>query len=224
MSTAGWPGSVAALFPDPDPARAWLRRELDRPEYRPSLVARFWHAVQDLFDRVRDATVAGGGFNPVVALVVLGLLVCLAALVLSRLRANPAAPGGDRAVFTASRMSAADHRALADQALDREDWDMAVVESTRALASGLFERGLVVEETGATADEIAARAVGVFPAARERLAARGAGLRRDDVRRPARRPSARRPRGRPRARDAGGRAPRPGRARTGRRGSPVTRR
>ena len=49
----------AALHPGPGPAHDWLRHELDGAEYRPSLVERFWHAVQDLFDRVRDATVAG---------------------------------------------------------------------------------------------------------------------------------------------------------------------
>jgi hypothetical protein len=159
-----------ALFPQPGPAHDWLRHELDGSEYRPSLVERFWHAVQDLFDRVRDATVGGGGFHPLVAGVALVLLVLLGAFVLSRLRANPLAGGEDRSVFAGSRMSAADHRALAAQALDGEDWGTAVVESTRALAAGLFERGLVVEDTGATADEIAARAGQVFPQTRERLA------------------------------------------------------
>jgi hypothetical protein len=171
MTTALALGALSrgALFPEPGPAHDWLRHELDGAEYRPSLVERFWHAVQDVFDRVRDATVGAGGFDPVVAVVVLVLLVVLAAFVLSRLRANPSAAGADRAVFGGSRMSAADHRALAAGALDRADWGSAIVESTRALAAGLFERGLVIEDTGATADEIAARAAQVFPAFRERL-------------------------------------------------------
>ena len=125
--------------------------------------------MQDLFDTVRDASVGAGGFNPFVALVLLALVVALAAFVLSRLRANPAGGAPAGAVFTAQRMSAADHRALAERALARGDWDTTVVESMRALAAGLFERGLVVEETGATAHEISATAAQSFPAARDRL-------------------------------------------------------
>jgi hypothetical protein len=89
-------------------------------------------------------------------------------------------------------MSAADHRALAERAVARGDWDATVVESVRALAAGLFERGLVVEETGATAHEIAATAGQSFPVERERLD-RAAGAF-DETRygaRPAREPRAR---------------------------------
>jgi hypothetical protein len=161
--------ALDALYPSPGAARDWLREELSRREYQASLSERFWHWVQDLFDRVRDASLGAGGFNPVVALVLLALVTALAAFVLSRLRANPggAAPAG--AVFTETRKSAAEHRGLAQAALSRSDWDTTVVESMRALAAGLFERGLVVEETGATADEISATAARSFPAQRDRL-------------------------------------------------------
>ncbi len=125
--------------------------------------------MQDLLDGVRDATVAAGGFNPFIAFGVLLVLVALAAFVLSRLQRNPAAQARGDAVFTEARRSAADHRGLARTAFDGGDWDTAVVESTRALAAELFERGLVAEEVGATADEIAARAALVFPDAGDRL-------------------------------------------------------
>jgi hypothetical protein len=161
--------ALDALFPGTGTARDWMREELSGREYRPSLSERFWHWVQDLFDRVRDASVGAGGFNPVVALIILALVIALAALVLSRLRANPAGETTAGALFTEARMSAADHRVLAQRALARGDWDTTVVESMRALAAGLFERGLVVEETGATAHEISATAGQSFPAERDRL-------------------------------------------------------
>jgi Domain of unknown function (DUF4129) len=161
--------ALDALFPGPGTARDWMREELSGREYRPSLSERFWHWVQDLFDRVRDASVGAGGFNPVVALIILALVIALAALVLSRLRANPAGETTAGALFTEARMSAADHRALAQRALTRGDWDTTLVESMRALAAGLFERGLVVEETGATAHEISATAGQSFPAEQDRL-------------------------------------------------------
>ena len=161
--------ALDALVPGPGTARDWLREELSRREYQPTLSERFWHWVQDLFDRVRDATVGAGGFDPVVALVLLALVTALAAFVLSRLRANPGGEAPAGAVFTEKRLSAADHRGLAQGALSRGDWDTTVVEAMRALASGLFERGLVVEESGATAHEISATAAESFPTERDRL-------------------------------------------------------
>jgi hypothetical protein len=160
---------LGALSPDPGPARSWLRHELSGPGYRPSLTERFWRAVQDLFERVRDASIHAGGFDPLLALLVLLVLVVLGAFVLSRLRANPSGDAEGLAVFTEQRLSAADHRAAALEALDRGDWRLVVVESTRALAAGLFERGLLAEEPGATAHEIAAGAAALFPAAGLRL-------------------------------------------------------
>jgi hypothetical protein len=161
--------ALDALFPGPGTARDWMREELSGREYQPSLSERFWHWVQDLFDHVYDASVGAGGFSPVVALVILALVIALAAFVLSRLGRNPGGQTTAGPLFTEARSSAADHRALAHRALARGDWDTTVVESMRALAAGLFERGLVVEETGATAHEISATAAQSFPAERDRL-------------------------------------------------------
>jgi hypothetical protein len=161
--------ALDALSPGPGTARDWLRDELSRREYQPSLSERFWHWVQDLFDKVRDASVGAGGFNPFVALLLLALLVALVVFVLSRLRANPTGGAYAGGVFTAERMSAVDHRGLAERAMARGDWDTTVVESMRALAAGLFERGLVVEESGATAHEISATAAQSFPSESGRL-------------------------------------------------------
>ena len=158
-----------ALLPAPGPARAWLRQELSGPEYHRSLIERISQTVQDFFDRIREATLGAGGFHPVAATVVLVVLVVLGAVVLSRLRANPAVPSSERALFPERRLTAADHRALARRALESGDWDTAVVESTRALASSLVERDLVLEDPGVTADEITARAAQLFPHAGDRL-------------------------------------------------------
>lgn len=158
-----------ALDPEPGPARDWLREELSRRDYQPTPAERLWQWVQDLLDTVRGASEAIGGFNPVVAALVLLVLVGLAALVLSRLRRNPVAGVATGAVFAEARLSAGNHRELAESALLRGDWDTVVVESTRALAVGLFERHLVREEVGITAHEITERAAQAFPDARSRL-------------------------------------------------------
>lgn len=157
-----------ALFPDPGTARDWLSRELSRPEYQESLLERFSRWFDDLLNSASEAA-GQGAMSSVVALVLLLVLVTGIALALSRLRANPtqAAPGS--AVFSDPRLTAAEHRRLARTALDQEQWGAAVVESVRALAAGLVERGLMPEQPGVTIHEISDRAAAVFPAHGPRL-------------------------------------------------------
>lgn len=158
-----------ALTPGPGTARDWLREELARRDYQPSLVERFRTAVGDLLDRLSRAASSINGFSPLVAVLVGLVLVAGAVFLLSRLRANPGGGSETRSVFARTRLSAAEHRATALRALDAGDWDEAVVEATRALAAGLFERGLVGEEPGATAHELLGAATRSFPAYADRL-------------------------------------------------------
>lgn len=160
----------AVLFPDPGTARDWLGRELSRPEYQESLVDRFARWFDQLLNAAEEVGGAGG-LSPVVALVLLVLLVGGIALVLSRLRANPGADDPGSAVFADSRLSAEEHRRRAQSALADRAWGEAVVESVRALAAGLVERGLVPEQSGVTVHEIAERAAALFPAHVQRLEA-----------------------------------------------------
>ena len=160
------PGS---LFPDPETAREWLQDELARPEYQEPLLERVARWFNDLVETVRDATATGGGLSRLIALVLLALLVAGVAMALSRLRANPTLPPAGAAVFSDAPETAAEHRRRANAALRQERWGEAVIESVRALASGLVERDLMAELSGVTAHEISWRAAELFPDHRRRL-------------------------------------------------------
>jgi hypothetical protein len=163
-----------SLFPDPETAREWLQDELARPEYQEPLLERLARWFNELVGSARDATDTSGGLSRLVALVLLALLVVGVAVALSRLRANPAPPRSGTALFTQARETAEEHRRRADAALRQERWGEAVVESVRALASGLVERNLMAEQAGVTAHEIGSRAAELFPSHRSRLEAMSA--------------------------------------------------
>ena len=158
-----------AVFPDPDTAREWLEEELARPEYQEPFLERVARWFNDLLETVREATETGGGFSRLVALALLALLVAGVAIALSRLRANPTLPTPGAAVFSQARETAEEHRRRANAALRQERWGEAVIESVRALASGLVERDLMAEQSGVTAHEIGWRAAELFPSHRRRL-------------------------------------------------------
>jgi Domain of unknown function (DUF4129) len=158
-----------ALSPDPDTAKEWLRQELSRPDYQESLAERFTHWFDNLMGSIFSA--GTGGLNPVVALVLLAVLAGGVALALSRLRANPTSGAHDAAVFSEARQSSEEHRRRAHAALELAQWAEAVVESVRALAAGLLERGLMPEQSGVTIHEISQRATTLFPAHQTRLEA-----------------------------------------------------
>lgn len=159
----------SAASPDPDTARSWLREELSRPDYQESLLQRVSRWFRDLLDQLQSLTGTSGGLGPLLGVVALVLLVALGAFLLSRLGANATGQETSAPVFTDTRRSAADHRAAARTALEQERWDDAVLESVRALAAGLFERGLAQEHADVTVHELAVRTVTLFPAHRTRI-------------------------------------------------------
>jgi hypothetical protein len=158
-----------ALFPDPDRARQWLGDELSRPDYQESLIERFGRWVDDLRNSIDEATGKVGLMNPVLALVLLVVLAGLLAFALSRLRRNVAVPQKVSAVFTEARQTAEQHRRSAHAALEQRRWNDAVVESVRAIASGLVERGLVAEQADVTVHELSESAAALFPGLAVRL-------------------------------------------------------
>lgn len=157
------------LDPGPEQAREWLRDELSRSEYRESWVERFVRWVNDVIDQLGDALGRAGGINPVLAIGLTVLLAGLLALALSRLRRNVRVTDPHATVFTQARQSAQDHRRAAHTALEQRRWDLAVVESVRALAAGLVERGLVAEQADITIHELAERTAALYPSLAERL-------------------------------------------------------
>ena len=158
-----------SLFPDPETARELLQDELARPEYQEPFLERVARWFNELVDSARDATATSGGLSQLAALVLLALLVVGVAVALSRLRANPTPAKSGTAVFSDAPETAEEHRRRANAALRQERWGEAVIESVRALASGLVERNLMPEQSGVTVHEIGWRAAELFPGHRRRL-------------------------------------------------------
>lgn len=68
-------------------------------------------------------------------------------------------------------MTAAEHRALAEQAAENDDWHTAVIEGMRAIARELEERDVLQPRAGRTATELANEAAGFFADATAELRA-----------------------------------------------------
>jgi hypothetical protein len=162
-------GVPRSFFPDPETARELLREELARPDYQEPFLERLARWFNELVDSARDATATSGGLSQLAALVLLALVVVGIALALSRLRANPTPAKSGAAVFSDAPETSEEHRRRANAALRQQRWGEAVIESVRALASGLVERNLMPEQSGVTAHEISRRAAELFPRHESRL-------------------------------------------------------
>lgn len=165
--------AVAAVFPllpDPDQAREWAERELDDPVYRaaePTIIDRVSQAVASFIgDLLTPSGDADWGPSALVVLAVLlaaGVVVGL--LIWGRPRGVVRAAPAARALFDGDDGRSADElRRDAADAAARASWDAAIVLRFRALARGLFERGLVDPPPGATARAFARAAGAALPA------------------------------------------------------------
>lgn len=162
----------AGLDPDADQARELLETELGRAEYnRPeSVVAAI---VGWVVERLNDLTLtlgAAGGLSQLMLLVVV-VVVVLAALFAARgVRRQRRLTTGPDAVLDEIGVTAAEYRARARAALQRGEWDTALLDSYRAIAVGAQERTLLDELPGRTAHEVAVALAPRFPDLRDRLA------------------------------------------------------
>jgi hypothetical protein len=141
-------------------------RELAKPVYgahEPPLVLRILQKVLDWVSGVLDRAVAlapGGVFG----LVVIALLVAgVVALLVWRVGRPRRTAHDRRALFVGRALSAAEHRAAADEAAARGDWDQAVRHRFRAVVRSMEERDAIDERPGRTADEAAADGARVLP-------------------------------------------------------------
>lgn len=158
-----------ALRPDPGPARDWVRAELAKHEYQPTLLERVSRWFFDRLQSVLDAASGLGLLSTPVAAVALIVLVAGAAVVLARLRPTVAGPVKPGPVLPEVRVTAAEHRRLAEAARGRAQYDLAVIEAMRAITVGLVERAVIDDLPAATAREVAADASQAFPAEESRL-------------------------------------------------------
>lgn len=146
------------LRPSPDEARDLLRRELLKPEYQQdNPIERLLDWISRLFE---DSVGAASGLSSLstFALIVVFLALVLAlVLLLSRARRAPRRSVEGEAVLPDVRVSAAEHRRLAEAALAAGRFGEAVVEGFRALTARQVERGRLDDLPGATAHEVADR-------------------------------------------------------------------
>ena len=148
-------------------ARDAAREELSRREYadaQPSLVLRLvGRGLRAIGDLIEDAagSVPGGRLG---LLLILLLLLLLVAVVLARLRPAGGRDARRAPLFAGSQvLSAAEHRARAEQAAAEGRYDEAVRERLRAVVRDLEARGVLDPRPGRTAGEVARDAGAAVP-------------------------------------------------------------
>lgn len=186
-ASAGWPAFPPAASPPPligrDAARQLARRELAKSIYQQSnpVITRIWarivSTVSQLVSRA-DAAVPAGWWILVVLAAVASIIAAVVILRLGPVSATRRARGG--ATAGSAPASARDHRERASQLAADRDWAGAILESLRAIAHDIEERGIVPASAGRTADELAVEAGRALPACAGPL--RSAALLFDDVR------------------------------------------
>ena len=150
---------------DRDAARDAAQSELSKPGY-PS--ASLWDRITGWFEEmlyrimVEGSQVPGGWFTITVLIVLFVVAVVVAVRVAMRtMRTNR---GGESALFGALGMSAAQHRAAAEQAAAQGDWAAAIRHRLRAVARHLEETAVLTAVPGRTATELARDAGVAIPA------------------------------------------------------------
>ena len=148
---------------DRDAAHEAAQRELDKPIYpRPSLTQRLTDWLDDQLYRLalKGSTLPGGWFTVMVLLILVTVAVVVAVRVARRtMRTNR----GDYRLFGAAELSAAEHRATAQQCAARGEWAAAVRHRLRAVARHLEETGVLTPVPGRTAGELARDAATEIP-------------------------------------------------------------
>jgi hypothetical protein len=156
-----------------DPAQRLAQRELSRAMYhQTSVTQQILHAIMSFLNRLFSGAsqASPGGWWTLIALAALVVLVVAAILV----RTGPLARSARRSVPLREPgtrpLTARQYRAAAERAAAEGDYSAAILQRLRAIALGCEERGILVPDTGRTADELAARAGARFPARAGELA------------------------------------------------------
>lgn len=164
------PPHTAPLEVTREEGRRRAIEELSDPLYgenEPSLIDRFIAWLSDLLDRLAAAgegVLPGGWILALVLLVVLVLVVVL--IVYLRPSRNRRV---EMPLHEGEVRSAADHRALSEQAESAGEFAAAVTERLRAISVDLEERVIVSPRAGRTATELAAEAARTLPGEAEGL-------------------------------------------------------
>ncbi|WP_061299378.1 DUF4129 domain-containing protein [Herbidospora cretacea] len=140
-------------------------RELSDPAYpKPSwldqVLDRIWELITELIARAQGVP---GGWLTLLVLVLVLAVVAVALIRAARKASATRRPGGG-GLFGETRLSAGEHRTLAERHAAAGEWAQAVRERLRAVARELEERTIVEPMPGRTAAELAAEAGRALPA------------------------------------------------------------
>lgn len=155
---------MPAIDVDRDAAHEAAQRELAKPIYpKASLTERFSEWLNDLFYRIAQegSQLPGGWFTIIVLLIMIAAAIVAAVRIARRtMRTNRR---GEPALFDSNELSAAAHRATAEQFAAQGAWAAAIRHRLRAVARQLEEDGVLNPVPGRTATELAVDAGAALP-------------------------------------------------------------
>lgn len=149
---------------DRDAAHEAAQHELAKPIYpKASLIERLMDWIDERLTKliVEGASVPGGWFTISVLLILLAIAVVVTVRIARRtMRTNR---GGEYALFGEHELSAAEHRATAEQYAAAGNWPAAIRHRLRAVARQLEESTVLDPVPGRTATELARDAGRAIP-------------------------------------------------------------
>ncbi|GFG54008.1 hypothetical protein CQY20_10965 [Mycolicibacterium agri] len=155
---------MPAIDIDRDAAHEAAQRELAKPIYpKESLTERISDWLNDLIYRIvqEGSSVPGGWFTVSVLAIILAVAIVVAVRVARRaMRTNR---GGEPVLFDSHDLTAAQHRATAEQYAVQGNWAAAIRHRLRAIARQLEENGVLDPVPGRTATELATDAGAALP-------------------------------------------------------------
>jgi hypothetical protein len=155
---------VPTIDIDRDAAHEAAQHELGKPIYpKASLIERLMNWIDEMLNKllVQGASVPGGWLTIGVLLILLAIAVVVAVRIARRtMRTNR---GGGYALFGEHELSAAEHRATAEQYAAAGNWSAAIRHRLRAVARQLEENEVLDPVPGRTATELARDAGRAIP-------------------------------------------------------------
>jgi hypothetical protein len=155
---------VPTIDIDSDAAHEAAQRELQKPIYpKPSLTERLIEWVNELLYRLASAgsSLPGGWFTLSILLILLVIAIVITIRIARRTMRTDR--GGGYALFGEHELSAAEHRATAEQYAATGNWAAAIRHRLRAVARELEDSGVLDAIPGRTATELARDAGRALP-------------------------------------------------------------
>lgn len=149
---------------DRDAAHRAAQDELNKPIYsKGSPAEQFINWVYGLIERLlqKISAVPGGWLTATVLFTLLAIALIVGIHILRRTMRT--SRGGDHSLFEAAQLTAAQHRATAENFAAEGNWAAAIRHRLRAVARQLEETGVLTPAPGRTANELARDAGAALP-------------------------------------------------------------